>query len=268
MSCTSIEKGNLPSSSIGKIYYIKTGILTFLRHILCLSSWIMGQGQIQNIYWLLMNFPDKLLTSCTSIEQVNLPSSSIGNIFISTPGSDIHITHIVCILLTHLWGQTENIYWLLINFPDNLLTSCTSIEQVNLPSSSIGNIYYINTGIVTFRAHILHYFSWLMGEGQMKKIYWLLMFFLDKLLTSCTSIEQVNLPSSSIGKIYYINTGIVTFVRHTLCLSSWIMGQGQMENINWLLMNFPDKLLTSCTSIEQVNLPFSSIGNIFVSIQG
>jgi hypothetical protein len=49
----------------------------------------------------------------------------------------------------------EKIYLLLMNFPDSLLTSCTSIEQGNLPSSSIGKIYYINTGIVTFLTHIL-----------------------------------------------------------------------------------------------------------------
>jgi hypothetical protein len=42
-----------------------------------------------------------------------------------------------------------------MNFPDNLLTSCTSIEQVHLPSNHIGEIYYINTGIVTFLTHIL-----------------------------------------------------------------------------------------------------------------
>jgi hypothetical protein len=33
-----------------------------------------------------------------------------------------------------------------MNFPDNLLTSWTSIEQVNLPSSHNGKIYYINIG--------------------------------------------------------------------------------------------------------------------------
>jgi hypothetical protein len=58
-----------------------------------------------------------------------------------------------------------------------------------------------------------------MGDGQMEKIYLLLMKFPDNLLTSCTSIEQVNLPFSHIGKMYYINTGIVTFLTHILCVS-------------------------------------------------
>jgi hypothetical protein len=40
----------------------------------------------------------------------------------------------------------------------------------------------------------------------------------------CTSIEQVNLPSSHIGKVYYINTGIVTFPTKIVCVSleSWV----------------------------------------------
>jgi hypothetical protein len=172
-------------------------------------------------------------------------------------------THILCVSFRIMGeGQMEKIYWLLMNFPDNLLMSCTSIEQGNLPSSHIGNIYYINTGIVRFETHILCVSSWIMGEGQMEKIYWLLMNFPDNLLTSCTSIEQGSLPSSSIGDIYYINTGIVTFQTHILCVSSWIMGDGQIKKIYWLLMNFPDNLLTSCTSIEQVNLPSSHIGKM------
>jgi hypothetical protein len=118
----------------------------------------------------------------------------------------------------------EKIFWLLMNSPDNLLTSCTSIEQVNLHYSHIGKIYYINTGIVTFLTHILCDSYWIMGDGQMEYIYWLLMNFPDNFLTSCTSIEKVNLPSSHIGEIYYINTGIVTFLTHILCVSfeSWV----------------------------------------------
>jgi hypothetical protein len=122
--------------------------------------------------------------------------------------------------------------------------------------------YCINTRIVTFRTHILCVSSWIMGEGRMEKIYWLLMNFPDDLLTSGTSFEQVNLPSSSIGKIYDINTGIVILLTQILCVSSWIMGGGKMEKIYWLIMNFPDNLITSCTSIEQVNLPSSHIGKI------
>jgi hypothetical protein len=66
--------------------------------------------------------------------------------------------------------------------------------------------------------------SWIMSDGRMEYIYWLLLNFPDKLLTSCTSIEKVNLPSIHIGKIYYINTGIVTFLTHILCVSleSWV----------------------------------------------
>jgi hypothetical protein len=153
----------------------------------------------------------------------------------------------------------EKICWLLMNFPDNLVTSCTSIEQVNLPSSHIGKIYYIHTGIVTFLTHILCDSYWSMGDGQIENIYWLLMNFPYNFLTSFTSIEQVNLPPSHIGKIYYINTGKVTFLTHILCVSYWIIGDRQIENIYWLLMNFPGNFLTSCTSIEQVNLPYSHI---------
>jgi hypothetical protein len=159
-------------------------------------------------------------------------------------------------------GQMENIYWLLMNFTDNLLTSCTSIEKVNLPYSYIGKIYYINNGIVTFLAHILCVSSWIMGDGRMEYIYWLLLSFPDNFLTSCTSIEQDNLHYSHMEKIYYINTGIVTFLTHILWVSYWIMGDRQMENICWLLMNFPGNFLTSCTAIEQVNLPYSHIGKM------
>jgi hypothetical protein len=229
---------------------------------MCLS-WIMGDGRMKKIYWLLMNFPDNLLTSWTSIEQVNLPSSHIGKIYYINTGIVTFLTHL---LRVSSWimgdGQIENNCWLLMNFPDNLLTSCTSIEQVNLTSSHIGKIYYINTGIETFLTHILRDSSWIMGDGQIENNCWLLMIFPDNLLMSCTSIEQVNLTSSHIGKIYYINTGIVTFLKHILGVSSWIIGDGWMEYIYWLLMNFPDNLLTSCTSIQQVNLPSSHIGKI------
>jgi hypothetical protein len=111
-----------------------------------------------------------------------------------------------------------------MNFPDNFLTTCTSIEKVNLPSSHIGKIYYINTGTVTFLTHILCDSYWIMGDGRMEYIYWLLMNFPDNFLTTCTSIEKVNLPPSHIGKIYYINTGTVTFLTHILCVSleSWV----------------------------------------------
>jgi hypothetical protein len=128
-------------------------MVTFLTPILCVSSWIMGEGQIENIYWLLMNFPVNFLTSCTSIEQVNLPPSHIRKILYQHQDSDIPNTHIMCLLLNHGWPIDKKIYWLLMNFSDNLLTSCTSIEQGNLPSSHIGNTYYINTRIVTFLTH-------------------------------------------------------------------------------------------------------------------
>jgi hypothetical protein len=150
-----------------------------------------------------------------------------------------------------------------VNFPYNLNTSCTSIEQVNLPYSHIGKTYYINNGIVTFLTLIWCDSYWIMGEGRMEYIYWLLVNIPDNFLTTCTSIEQVNLPYSHIGKTYYINTGIVTFITHILCDSYWIMGDRRMEYINWLLVNFPDNFLTTCTSFEQVNLPFSHIGKMY-----
>jgi hypothetical protein len=237
--------------------------VTFLTHILCVSSWITGDGQLKNICWLLMNFPDNFLTSCTSIEQVNLISSHIGDIYYINTRTVTFLTPILCVSSWIMGeGQMEKIYWLLMNFPDNLLTSCTFIEQVNLPSSHNGNTYYINTGIVTFLTPIICVSSLIMGDGQMEKTCWLLMNFPDNLLTSCTSIEQVDLPSSHIGHIYHINIGTVTFLTPILCVSSWIMGGGQIENIWWLLMNFPDNLLTSCISIGQVNLPSSHIGKV------
>jgi hypothetical protein len=264
-SCTSIEQVNLPYSHIGKVYYINTGTVTFLTHILCVSSWIMGDRQIEDIYWLLMNFPDNLLTSCTSFEQVNLLSSHIGKVYYINTGIVTFLTHILCVSYWIMGDEKmEKICWLLMNFPDNLLMSCTSFEQVNLPSSHIAKTYYINTEIVTLLTHILWVSleSWV-TDGYMENICWILMNFPDNLLTSCTSIDQFNLPYSHIGKIYYINTGTVTFPTHILCVSSWIMGDGRMEYIYWPLMNFPDNLLTSCTSIEQVNLPSSHIENIY-----
>jgi hypothetical protein len=174
-----------------------------------------------------MNFPGNFLTSCTSIEQVNLPSCHIGKIYYFNTGIVTFLTHILCVSSWIMGdGRIKKIYWLLMNFPDNMLRSCTCIEQINLPSSHIGKIYYINNGIVTFLTHILWVSSWIMGDGRMEYIYWLLMNFPDNLLTSCTSIEQGNLPSSHIGKIYYINTRKVTFLTHILCVSSWIMGDG------------------------------------------
>jgi hypothetical protein len=111
-----------------------------------------------------------------------------------------------------------------MNFPDNWLTSCTSIEQVNLPSSHIGKMYYINTGIVTFLTHILCVSSWIMGDGQIGKIY------IDFLWTFQIICSRVALLLSSstylsvILKKCCINTGIVTFLTHILCFSleSWV----------------------------------------------
>jgi hypothetical protein len=115
-----------------------------------------------------------------------------------------------------------------MNFPDNLLTSCTSIDQVNLPPSHIAEIYYIISGIETFLTHILCDSYWIMGDGQMLYINFFLVNFQDNLVTGCTSIEQVNLPYSYIGEIYYTNTGIVILLTQILCVSSWIMGDGRM----------------------------------------
>jgi hypothetical protein len=147
-------------------------------------------------------------------------------------------------------------------------TICTSIEQVNLPYSYIWQIYYINTGIVRFLTHIICDSYYIMGDRRMEYIYWLLVNFPDNLVTRCTSIEQGNIHYSHIAKIYYINTGIVTFLTHILCVSSWIMGDGRMEYIYWLLVNFPDNFLTTCTSIEQGNLPPSHIAKMYYSSTG
>jgi hypothetical protein len=164
----------------------------FLTHILCDSYWIMGDGRMQYIYYLLVNFPDNFLKTCTSIEQVNLPSIHNGKNIISTPG------------LTS--------YELSIQFGHKL-----HFDWAGEPSSqSHWKIYYIKTGIVTFLAHIVCDSYWIMGYRRMEYIYWLLVNFLDNFLTTCTSIEQVNLPYSHIGNIYYINTGIVTFLTHNL----------------------------------------------------
>jgi hypothetical protein len=182
---------------------INTGIVTFQTHTLCVSSRIMGEGQMEKIYWLLMNFTDNLLTSCTSIEQGNLTSSSIEKYCMNT-GIVTFETHLLCVSSWIMGDRlVEKIYWLLMNFPDNLLTSCTTIEQGNLRSSSIVNIYYINTGIVTFQTHTSCVSSWIMGDRLMNQIYHFFMNFPDNLLTSCTTIEQGNLPSSSIGKMLY-----------------------------------------------------------------
>jgi hypothetical protein len=64
----------------------------------------MGDGKIEKIYWLLMNFPDNLLTSCTSIEQGNLPFSHIGEMLYQHWDSEIPNTYIMCLLLSHEWG--------------------------------------------------------------------------------------------------------------------------------------------------------------------
>jgi hypothetical protein len=160
--------------------------------------------------------------------------------------------------VTDWWIRSVDFLWtfLIICSQVALLLNRSTLLPVTLKKCCI------NTRIVTFLPHTSCVSSWIMGEGQKEKIYWLLMHFPDKLLTSCTSIEQVNLPSSHIGKMYCINTGVVTFLTHILCVSSCIMVEGRMEKIYWLLMNFPDKLLTSCTYIEQVNLPSSSIGKM------
>jgi hypothetical protein len=119
-----------------------------------------------------------------------------------------------------------------MNFPDNLLTSCTCIEKVNLPSIHIERIYYINSGIVTFLTHIICYSYWIMGDGRMEYIYSLLMNLPDNLLTTCTSIEQINLPSIHIRNIYYINSRILTLLTHILCVSleSWVTDRWNTSN--------------------------------------
>jgi hypothetical protein len=115
-----------------------------------------------------------------------------------------------------------------MNFPDNFLTTCISIEQVNLPYSHIGKTYYINTGIVKLLTQTLCDSYWIMSNGRMEYIYWLLVNFPFNLVTRCISIEQVNLPYSYIWQMYYINSGIVTFLTHILCDSYYIMGDGRM----------------------------------------
>jgi hypothetical protein len=67
----------------------------------------MGEGQMEKIYLLVMNFPDNLLTICTSFEQGNLPSSHIEKILYQHGDSDIPNTHIMCLLLNHGWGTDE-----------------------------------------------------------------------------------------------------------------------------------------------------------------
>jgi hypothetical protein len=54
-----------------------------------------------------MHFPDKLLTSCTYIEQGNLPSSHIGKMLYKNQDSDIPNTHIMCLLFNHGWGTDK-----------------------------------------------------------------------------------------------------------------------------------------------------------------
>jgi hypothetical protein len=99
---------------------INTGIVPFETHILCVSSWIMGEGQMEKIYWLLMNFPDNLLTSCTSIEQSNLPTFQFQwkNILYQHRYSDIPNTHIMCLPLNHGWQNGKSDLLLFMNFPD------------------------------------------------------------------------------------------------------------------------------------------------------
>jgi hypothetical protein len=166
------------------MYYINSGIVTFLTHILCDSYWIMVDGRIEYIFWLLMNFPDNLLITCTSYEQVNLPSSHNGNIYYFNTGIVTILTHI---LRDSYWimgdGRIENIYWLLMNFPDNLLTTCTFIDNNNRPSSHIGEIYYINCWIVTFLTHISCVSYWIMCDARIAYIYTYINFLWTFLIT-------------------------------------------------------------------------------------
>jgi hypothetical protein len=172
-----------------------------------------------------MNFPDNLLTSCTSIEQINLPPSHLGKMLNQHRDSDIPNAYIMSLSWIMGEGQMEKICWLLMNFPDNLLTSCTSIKQVNIPPSHIEKMLNQHRDSDIPNEHIMS-FSWIMGDGEIENIFCLIMNFPDNLLTSCTSIKKVNLPSSHIGKIYYIKTGTVIFLTHILWVSSWIMGDG------------------------------------------
>jgi hypothetical protein len=147
-----------------------------------------------------------------------------------------------------------------VNFPDNLITGRTSIEQVNLPSSHIWKTYYINTRIVILLTQILCDSYWIMGDGRMEYINWLLVNFPDNLVTSCTSIEQGNLPYSHIAKMYYINTGIVTFLTHILCVSleSWVT-----DGCNTSI----DFLWTFLTIWSQVALLLSRATYLIVTVQ-
>jgi hypothetical protein len=211
-----------------------------------------------------MNFPYNLVTSCTSIEEVNLPHSHIGKKYFINTGIVTFLTHILCVSLeswvTDGWNTSFDFLWtFLITFSQLALLLSRSTEL----TVRFEKIYYINTWTITFLTHIFCDSYWIIGGRRMDFIYWLLMNFPDTFLTTCTSIEKVNLPSSNIGKIYYINTRIVTFLTHILCDSYWIMGDGQMGYINRLHMNFPDNFLTACTSIKKVNLPPSHIGKIY-----
>jgi hypothetical protein len=150
----------------------------------------------------------------------------------------------------------EKIYWILLNFPDDLLTSCTSIEQVKPTfQSHRKNVLYQHRDSNVPNTHIMS-LSWIMDDGRMEYMYWLLINFPDNLLTSWSSIEQVNLPSSHNGKIYYINSGILTFLTHILCDSSWIRGEGRMNVIYHFLWTFQiiclwiTLLLSRSTSLE------------------
>jgi hypothetical protein len=132
--------------------------------------------------------------------------------------------------VTDGWNTSIDFFWtfLIICSQLELLLSRSTYIKVTLEK-----IYYINCWIVTFLIHILCDSYWIMGDGRMEYIYWLLMNIPDNLLTSCTCIEKVNLPSRHIRKIFYINTGIVTFLTHILCDSYWIMGDGRIEYIYW-----------------------------------
>jgi hypothetical protein len=115
-------------------------------------------------------------------------------------------------------GQIKNIYWLLMNFPDKLLTSCTCIEQGNHPSSHIGEIYFINTGIVTFLTPILcvSLESWVTdGWNTSIDLLWTfqITFLQVALLLSRLTFLPVTLEKCC------INTGTVTFLTNILCVS-------------------------------------------------
>jgi hypothetical protein len=149
-----------------------------------------------------------------------------------------------------------------MNFPYNLLTSCTSIEQVNLPPSHIGKIHYINTETVTILTHILclSLESWVADRWKRSVDFlwtFLIIFSQLALLLRRSTYVTVTLKNILYQHRYSDNPNT-----HIMCLS-WIMGDGQVEYIYWLLINFPDNLLTSCTSIGKVNLPYSHIGRIY-----